>query len=156
VWLAEHGFDVTSLDQSSVGLRKGEALARARGVAPRFVRADLAAGPLPGAPYDAIVSVFAHFPPATRRHIHRAFVAALRPGGTLIVEAFHPRQIGHPSGGPRSADMMYDADLLREDFAGLEIVELLEGVVHLDEGPKHQGESWVVRLVGRKADTITG
>jgi hypothetical protein len=156
VWLAARGFDVTSLDQSSVGLDKGAALARARGVAPRFVCADLASGPLPGAPYDAIVAIFAHFPPETRATIHRAFVGALRPGGLLILEAFHPRQIGRPSGGPRTADMMYDAELLRHDFADLEILELLEGTATFDEGPKHQGEGWVVRLVARKRGPVSG
>jgi len=155
-WLAEQGFDVTSLDQSPVGLGKAAALARERGVAMRLVCADLAAGPLPGAPYDAIVAIFAHFPPEIRSRIHGAFVAALRPGGLVILEAFHRRQIGLHSGGPQAVDMLYDADLLRRDFADLVVLELLEGVTRLDEGPKHQGEGWVVRFVGRKAETLSG
>jgi 2-polyprenyl-3-methyl-5-hydroxy-6-metoxy-1,4-benzoquinol methylase len=150
VWLAEQGLVVTSVDQSAVALRKAARLAQARGVAVELVCADLAAGPLAGAPYDVIVSIFAHFPSAIRQRIHRAFVAALRPGGLVILEAFHPRQLGRPSGGPQTADMLYDVDLVRDDFAELEVVELLEGIAQFDEGPKHQGEGYVVRFIGRK------
>jgi SAM-dependent methyltransferase len=150
VWLAACGLDVTCIDQSPVGLAKAAALARQRGVAPRFVCADLAAAPIAGAPYQAVVAVFAHFPPDTRAHIHRSLAATLQPGGLFVLEAFHPRQLGRPSGGPRSVDMLYSADLLCQDFAGLEVLELVEGVALLDEGPKHQGEGFIVRFVGRK------
>jgi hypothetical protein len=39
---------------------------------------------------------------------------------------------------------------VREGFAGLELLECLEGTVLLDEGPKHQGHAEVVRALLRK------
>ena len=45
---------------------------------------------------------------------------ALKPAGIVIIEAFAPRQLGRPSGGPRQAEMLYDASLLRADFPGVE------------------------------------
>ena len=150
VWLAQTGLDVTSIDQSPVAMRKASDLARERGVTPQFICADLAVGPVLGAPYDAVVAIFAHFPSNTRAHIHRSLAAALKPGGFLILEAFHPKQVGRPSGGPKTVDMLYDADLLRRDFAALEALELFEGTTRLDEGHKHQGEGYVVRFVGQR------
>jgi SAM-dependent methyltransferase len=150
VWLAESGLEVTSVEQSAVAVRKADTLAKERGVTLRLVCADLAAWHPEGPPFDTVVAIFAHFEVSVRAAIHRALVAALAPGGILILEAFHPHQVGRHSGGPQTADMLYDAALIRRDFADLEVLELLEGVVLLDEGPKHQGEGMVVRFVGRK------
>jgi SAM-dependent methyltransferase len=150
VWLAESGLDVTSVEQSPVAVRKAEALAKRRGVTVRRVRADLTTWRPDGPPFDAVVAIFAHFEASVRAQIHRTLVAALAPGGILILEAFHPQQVGRHSGGPKTADMLYDAALIRREFADLDVLELLEGVVLLDEGPKHQGEGMVVRFVGRR------
>jgi 2-polyprenyl-3-methyl-5-hydroxy-6-metoxy-1,4-benzoquinol methylase len=150
VWLAESGLDVTSVEQSSAAVRKAEVLAQRRGATVRWVCADLTTWRRDGPPFDAVVAIFAHFEATVRAQIHRALVAALAPRGLLILEAFHPHQVGRHSGGPRTTDMLYDAALIQRDFADLEVLELLEGIVLLDEGPKHQGEGMVVRFVGRK------
>lgn len=150
VWLAETGLDVTSVEQSPVAMRKAEALAKQRGVTVRRVCADLTKWNPDGPPFDAVVAIFAHFEASVRAQIHDTLVRALAPSGILILEAFHPQQVGRHSGGPRTTDMLYDAALIRDDFADLEVLELLEGIVLLDEGHKHQGEGKVVRFVGRK------
>jgi hypothetical protein len=79
---------------------------------------------------------------------------ALRPGGVLILEAFHPNQLGLTSGGPKDVDMLYTLDGLRSDLgnAGLQGEELVawEGPVTLDEGPFHQGPAQVTRWVWRR------
>ena len=46
--------------------------------------------------------------------------------------------------------MLYDREMLARDFPALAVLELVEGAVLLDEGPKHQGEGYVVRFVGRR------
>jgi SAM-dependent methyltransferase len=144
VWLAQSGLDVTSVEQSPVAVRKAEALAKQRGATVRQLCA-------------VAVAIFAHFEASARAQIHRTLVAALAPGGILILEAFHPQQVGRHSGGPQTTDMLYDAALIRRDFADLEVLELVEGIVLLDEGPKHQGEGMVVRFVGRKrSDIVAG
>jgi SAM-dependent methyltransferase len=149
VWLAQRGFVVDAVDGSQVGLAKAQRLAAKRGVRIGTWVGDLAAyRPEPGG-HDAVVLVFVHLPPEIRARVHAAAAAALVPGGVVIVEAFTPRQLGRPSGGPRQADMLYDAELLRGDFPGVEWSVLEEAEVDLDEGPHHQGRAAVVRGVGR-------
>jgi len=151
VWLAEQGLRVTSVDQSRVAQEKAARLAREREVRVEFVRADLADWSPGDAQYDAVIAIFAHFPATIRQRIHRSLMRALRPGGLFILEAFHVKQLGAPSGGPRDTSMLYTADLLRDDFSDLTTLELLEGTVLLSEGTKHQGPGTVVRFLGRRA-----
>jgi len=149
VWLAGRGLSVDAVDGSAVGLEKARRLAAERGVHIGTRVDDLASyRPEPGA-YDALVLVFVHLPPAIRPGVHAAGAAALVPGGIVIVEAFTHRQLGRPSGGPRQADLLYDADLLRADFPGVEWIVLEEAEVELDEGSFHRGLAAVVRGVGR-------
>jgi len=150
VWLAEQGMRVVSVDRSAAGVNKAARLAAERGVAIDAVCADLAIWEPPPGSFDAAIAIFAHFPPDVRPRIHSTLVRALRPGGVLILEAFHPRQLGRASGGPRDVTMLYDAETLQRDFADLTILELGDRIVTLDEGPKHQGEGHVVQLLARR------
>jgi hypothetical protein len=75
---------------------------------------------------------------------------SLKAGGLLILEAFTPAQLRHSSGGPKQVELLYDAAMLREDFAGLEVLELTEQEVELSEGRMHSGAAAVVRGVFRK------
>lgn len=150
VWLARQGFAVTSVDASAVGLDKAHKLAASHGVAITTEQADLRHWSWPTAAFDAVVSIFIHFPAAERPAIHARMAGTLRPGGVLILEAFRPEQLNHASGGPRDANMLYSADDLRHDFAALDIRSLDETVVALDEGPFHQGLGAVIRLVAVK------
>jgi 2-polyprenyl-3-methyl-5-hydroxy-6-metoxy-1,4-benzoquinol methylase len=136
VWLAQQGHRVTATDGSAVGLNKEQALATERGVAMHTALGDLADwAPEPGS-LDAVVLVFVHLPPAIRVGTHRRLAAALRPGGWLLLEGFHPQQLQHRSGGPKDPATLITPELLRDDFAGLLEEELAwQGEVALDEGP---------------------
>jgi hypothetical protein len=68
----------------------------------------------------------------------------------LVLECFSPAQEGRRSGGPRMAELLFTRAILEQEFAGFEVLVLLEGAVRLDEGPKHQGLAEVVRAVLRK------
>lgn len=155
VWLAEQGHAVLAVDYSEVGLAKARALAAERGpdTAARLTTqwADLSGWLPPEGAFDAVVLVFCHLPSALRRLAHPRLAAALKPGGRLILEAFHPSQLGRSSGGPKDVDMLYTLADLRDDFAGL-LDETLgwEGEVMLDEGPGHQGAGRVTRYVGAR------
>lgn len=147
VWLARQGLEVTAVDQSQTGLAKARQLAAEAGVSLQTVCADLAEWQWPVAEYDFVISIFVHFPPERRRQIHRACLAALKPGGTMILEGFTPEQLAHPSGGPPIEAMLFTEALLREDFADADI-ELLESLeTRLAEGQYHQGPAAVVRLI---------
>ena len=149
VWLAEQGLKVVSVDFSPVALQKAAKFALDRGVRLTTICADLTDWAWPVAAYDAAAAVYLHLPPASRRDVHRRLLAAVRSGGPILLEGFSPDQLAYGSGGPKSPDMLYDADMLRADFAGAAILELKETVVDLTEGAGHAGMSAVVRLAAR-------
>ncbi len=151
VWLARQGHRVTAVDYSQVGLQKARELAATQGVTLATVLADLADWTPAPASFDAVVLVYTHLPGAIRRSAHRRLAAGLRPGGWLILEAFHPAQLAHGSGGPRDLDMLYTPILLDADFLGLLAPTLTwDGEITLAEGPGHQGLAHVTRWVGRR------
>jgi 2-polyprenyl-3-methyl-5-hydroxy-6-metoxy-1,4-benzoquinol methylase len=153
VWLASLGHEVLAVDSADVGLAKAQGLAQSLGVGAsyRSLVADLADwAPAPGS-WDAVVLIYTHLPSSLRQSVHRRLAAGLKPGGLLLLEAFHPAQLAHHSGGPRDADMLYTPAQLHADFAGLLQESLAwEGEVCLDEGPGHQGLAHVCRWVGQR------
>lgn len=152
VWLATQGLTVTTVDLSSVGIDKARRLAAARGVTLDARFGDVLEQPWGAERFDVVASIFLHSPPPVRPRLHGLLAEALAPGGLLILEAFHRRQLGRSSGGPPVADLLFTAELLRGDFAGLELLDLAEAEVVLDEGPKHRGPAKVVRLVARRPE----
>jgi SAM-dependent methyltransferase len=150
VWLARQGFDVLSIDFSSVGLEKARKLAERYGVSLRTANADLLSWDWPNGIFDVVVSIFIHFESQTRVRIHAAMQNALRPGGTLILTAFTPLQLTYNTGGPPQPELLYTKEQLRADFDGLEISVLEETVLHLQEGFVHTGPAAVVEMVARK------
>jgi SAM-dependent methyltransferase len=151
VWLAEQGHAVTSVDNSSVGLKKAQALAAERGVTLTTALLDLADwSPLP-ASVDAVVLIYVHLPSSMRLRAHRALARGLKPGGWLILEAFHPQQLQHRSGGPQDVDMLYTSEQLTAEFDGMLKPELAwQGETTLAEGPGHQGLAHVTRWLGQR------
>lgn len=150
VWLAQQGLKVLSVDQSAVGLRKTQELAKIRGVSIRTEQVDLTTWQWPAGAFDVVVAIFIHFRPEVRARMHAAMVAALKPGGVLILEAFTPKQLEYKTGGPQDPTMLYTAEMLRSDFIEEEILLLEETPSELSEGPYHRGTAAVVRLVLRK------
>ncbi|MBU3741192.1 MAG: class I SAM-dependent methyltransferase [Candidatus Kapabacteria bacterium] len=150
VFLAEQGMHVVSMDRSTVGLQKAEALAAQRGVSITTVAADLAQADLGHASWDAIVSIFCHLPQDIREDLHRRVVDALKPGGVFILEAYTPDQIPLRTGGPPTPDMMVTADALRRELQGLDLELCREVTRDIHEGRLHHGISAVVQCVAKK------
>jgi 2-polyprenyl-3-methyl-5-hydroxy-6-metoxy-1,4-benzoquinol methylase len=147
VWLAQQGREITAVDGSAVGLGKARRLAEARGVAITTVHADLADFEIEADYWDVIVSIFCHLPPELRRDVHRSCVESLRPGGVLLLEAYTPAQLEFKTGGPPAVDMMMDADTLRNELAGLELLHLQECVREVHEGEFHNGVGAIVQAL---------
>lgn len=149
-WLAGLGLSVTAVDQSETGLAKAQQLAEQQGVSLQTICADLTSWQWPKDEYDFVISIFVHFKPEQRGAIHRSCIAALKPGGQIILEAFTPEQLGHPSGGPPVEEMLFTEAMLREDFAEAEIERLEARETHLEEGKYHRGSAAVLRLIARR------
>ena len=153
VWLAERGHAVTAVDRSAVGLARANALAAERGVQIETVVADLVDYDLGEAAWDAVVSIFAHTPSDVRRALHRRVVAALRPGGAFILEAYTPEQAARDTGGPSgpgAVDLTMTAAGLADELAGLDAEILREAERAVVEGCYHRGDAAVVQVLAWK------
>ena len=154
VWLAEQGLVVDTLDLSAQGVAKARRLAATRGVSLNAAQADVLAWTWPREAYDLVALIYLHLAADERRFVHGRALAALRPGGLLILEAFRPEQLAaHAAGargGPREAHLLYSVADLSADFAGQDILELAEASAVLEEGALHIGASEVVRAVVRR------
>ena len=152
VWLAQRGHHVTTVDYSEVGVEKARALAVDRGVSVDAHVADLADWVDTDAaqgPWDAVVSVFCHLPGTVRPAICQALVAAMAPGGRLVLEAYTPAQLQLGTGGPRDESMLLTRERVQQDWVGLVLdVHLVERRIF--EGMAHQGLSSVVQVLGQK------
>lgn len=150
VFLAERGHRVTAVDLSANGIEKARTLAAERNVTITTVVADLATYDLGVARWDLIVSIFAHTPPAVRQRVHQAVVAALRPGGRFILEAYTPAQIGRGTGGPATADMTMTLAGLTSELAGLTMTHGVELERDIVEGTNHTGIGAVVQVIAAR------
>jgi len=147
VYLAGLGLEVTSVDLSSIGLSKAQALAASRQLRIQTIQADLESYPIAPESLQIAVAIYAHLPSAIRRLVHSRIESALQPGGVFLLEAFHPNQLGRASGGPRDADLLYRVDDILADFPNLSILEAFEGQTQLSEGQGHVGLGYVTRVV---------
>ena len=152
VWLAQRGLTVDAFDISEVGVRKARDFARITGVKVNFAIADIAELRWPENLYDGVAAIFFQFAdPALRARIFAGIVRCLKPGGTLVLQGYTPKQLEYRTGGPPFASHMYTPELLREAFAGMEILELREYEAELAEGNGHKGHSALIGMVARKA-----
>lgn len=150
VYLAGLGYEVTGVDASVVGLSKAHRLAEDRGVSIETVQAKLEDYRIAPEAWDVIVCIFCHLPPALRRQVHGEIVSGLRPGGMVVLEAYTPDQLRHRTGGPSRPELLFTADMLREDFSGLDFLHLQELERDVTEGLLHRGMAAVVQMLARK------
>lgn len=152
VWLAERGHRVTTVDYSAVAVEKATGWAQERGVSidarvadlAEWVHSDAAAGP-----WDGVVSIFCHLAPDLRELVARRLVAAMAPGGKLLLEAYTPAQLQLGTGGPRVESVLMTRERATSDWAGLKLdVKLVERRIF--EGMGHQGLSSVIQVLGQK------
>ncbi len=150
VYAALKEWQVTAFDYSEAGYQKAMALAKQSGVIINYQVTDANQFSCEQKSMDAVALIYAHFPPTLRQELHHHIISCLRPGGTVILEAFHPNQLEYNSGGPKDKSMLYTAEMLQQDFNHLTI-ELLEEVeIHLNEGAYHSGAGFVTRMVAHK------
>ncbi len=150
VFLATKGMRVTGVDSSLVGLAKAQRLAAERRVSYDTALADLAVWDVGDARWDGVVSIWAHLPAPIRASLHPRLARALRPGGVLLLEHYHPRQLGYGTGGPPDATMMLTLEELAAAFAGWTHVHTFEGERVVVEGSGHGGKSYVTQAIFKK------
>ena len=155
VWLAEHGWRVTAVDFSRVGLEKGRKLAAARGVDPArvdWVVADLRDYEPARDAFDlALVAYFQVNPELLAAVLARA-ATALAPGGTSLVIGHDLTNLTEGVGGPQDPGVLYTPEAISADLPGLRVLraERVYRTVERDDGPATAVDTLVraVRLPG--------
>jgi SAM-dependent methyltransferase len=151
VWLAQRGLQVDAFDISQVGVDKARRLAAEQGAEVNFQVTDCDAFAWPEAAYDGVAAIFIQFAdPALRERLFARIQQCLKPGGTLLLQGYTPKQLEYRTGGPPVLSHLYTADLLREAFAATDIVELRDYEADVAEGSGHLGRSALIGLVARR------
>ena len=151
VWLAQQGLKVHAIDFSPAALAKAAKLAAERGVEVEFEQADVLNWSWPEAAYDVVVAIFIQFaPPPGRETIIAGIRRTLKPGGTLILQGYTPKQIEYGTGGPANPANMYVEADLRRWFGDWQIQHLAEHESHISEGAHHHGMSALIDMVAVK------
>ncbi len=150
VFAAKAGWNVDAIDQSETAKSKALLLAQENGVSVNYLVSGLDDVQLKDKEYDAIGLLYLHFNSEEREQIHKKFLKALKPGGTMIFEAFAKEQIKNASGGPKDVNLLYSLEDIIEDFIDFDINVFTKETITLDEGNGHQGKAVVIRFSGKK------
>jgi SAM-dependent methyltransferase len=118
LWLAERGWDVLGVDVSQVALGRAAARADEVGLADRtrWELRDLLAWSPPVESFDLVCAAFIHLPTDDRRTAYAGLAAAVAPGGSLLIVAHHPSDVGLVP-RPPYPDLMFTEDDLVADLA---------------------------------------
>jgi 2-polyprenyl-3-methyl-5-hydroxy-6-metoxy-1,4-benzoquinol methylase len=150
VYAAQQGFEVEAIDYSEVGKNKAERLAQEKKVEIQYQVASAATVEFEENYFDAIVFIFAHFPPEVRVLHYQRLLSFLKPNGHIVFEAFGKEQIQYNSGGPKQVEMLFDETDIKAIFTSIDFELLETRDVLLDEGPFHQGKANVIRFLGKR------
>ncbi|MDP4795507.1 MAG: class I SAM-dependent methyltransferase [Rhodospirillales bacterium] len=151
-WLAKQGLKVTAIDISAVATEQALAHDKARGVTVERIVADIAEWvPEPGRTWDCAFMIYLQCEADVRNRAATLASALLNPGGWFIAEGFAPNDSGRGSLGPGMPDLLYERDQLLDAVGDLQVIEALNGWIQLDEGTKHQGTGWILRLLARRS-----
>ncbi|WP_298411035.1 class I SAM-dependent methyltransferase [Hydrotalea sp.] len=149
LYAAQQGWTVDAFDYSAVAKEKALQRATTLGLNIHYDVKDIASF-VPEKQYDAVALIYVHLPELLRKNFHANMIAALKPGGYLVIEAFSKDQIHHQSGGPTDPNLLYDAPTLCSDFQLLHIINCGQKEVLLSEGKFHSGYADVLRLIAQK------
>jgi SAM-dependent methyltransferase len=151
VWLAQRGLQVDAFDIAEVGVAKARRLATEQGATVNFQVADCDGFAWPEAHYDGVAAIFVQFAdPALREGLFAHMQRCLKPGGTLLLQGYTPKQLKYRTGGPPLLSHLYTAEMLRDAFAAMDIVELRDYEADIAEGSCHHGRSALIGLVARR------
>jgi SAM-dependent methyltransferase len=151
VWLAQQGLSVDAFDFSAPAIAKAQALAVKHQVRVSFMCSDWQSFDWPIAHYDLVAGIFFQFAaPDERAEIFEKINKSIKPGGLLIIQGYGKNQLKYNTGGPGKLDHLYDDALMREAFAGYEVLVCNTYETTIQEGAGHSGMSALVGFVARK------
>lgn len=150
IFLAEHKHKVTAIDYSIEGLNKLSDLARERHLQIKTICADLTDYKIELHKWDAIISIFGHFPASLRQSIFTQVYGGLKSNGIFLMEAYDKNQLKFKTGGPQVEQLLYSTDELESDFREFNTISIKTQVKDITEGIYHKGTSSVIQVVAIK------
>lgn len=155
VYAAQQGWEVVCYDFSEEAQKKALQLAKENNVKIDYRLGSLEDINFNQAEFDAVGIVFVQFPEAIRRQNFHKISSFLKPGGTMILEAFSKSHLEDQKenpkvGGPKNSIQLYEIDAIKKDFNDFEVEIATEERTDLNEGIYHKGRSSVVQFVGKK------
>lgn len=119
VWLAQAGWNVTALEVSGVALKRAAQHARDAGVSIRWVHAELAEAALSPRSFDLVSAQYPALLRTPDAAAERAMLAAVAPGGVLLLVHHVGMESHEPHGGFDPTDYVWPsmiAALLTDDW----------------------------------------
>ena len=147
VYAASLGWEVKAFDLSYEGQKKALELAAKKNVSISFEvlnALDFKATEQ----YDFIALIYFHLAPSARAIFYKRMVNMLKPGGTLIVEAFNPMHKGGISGGPQDPALLISTHDLASYFPTLTCLQNEQLTIEINVGLGHTGTANIVRYLG--------
>jgi len=150
VFAAQNGFHVDAFDTSEKGKIKADLLATEKKVQINYQVGKLDDLGYQTNTFDGLVLIYAHFDDSIRASIHNKLIDLVKPGGTILFEAFNKDQIQYPSGGPKKLAMLFDIEEVKNKFNNCDFSFLTSEIIELSEGEFHQGKGAVIRFIATK------
>jgi 2-polyprenyl-3-methyl-5-hydroxy-6-metoxy-1,4-benzoquinol methylase len=149
LWAAKNGWEVTAIDFSQMAKQKAENLFANNGLTVTYLVNDIFTIEI-NDEFDAIALAFLHIPKEKKQQLANKMVKWLKPGGTLIMETFHPEQIKRNSGGPKNPDFFVSPNEIENYYKALNIQHIETKEICLNEGSHHKGNAIAIRMVAVK------
>lgn len=156
VYAAKKGWTVFAFDISTKGRDKAMKLADEAGVTIDYRVGKLSDMNYEPESFDAVVLIFAHFPPSDEQdRLYQEFGELVKQNGYIIIEGFSENNLklraqNRGIGGPGSLDMLFSKEKMQRFLPTFSSTLLEEKEVYLNEGEYHNGISSVIRFIGRK------
>jgi 2-polyprenyl-3-methyl-5-hydroxy-6-metoxy-1,4-benzoquinol methylase len=150
VFAAQNGFHVDAFDTSEKGKIKADLLATEKKVQINYQVGMLNDLGYKSNSFDSLVLIYAHFDDAIRASMHKKLIDLVKPGGTILFEAFNKDQLQYPSGGPKKIEMLFTIEEVKNEFNNCDFSFLRSEIIELSEGEFHQGKGAVIRFIATK------
>ena len=155
VYAAEKQWKISAYDWSEIARDKALKLAKEKQVHLDYHLGSLKDLNFEANSFDALGLIYVHFPEGIRQLNHGKLLNYIKPGGHLIMEAFHEDHLEYQRqnpavGGPKMLQQLYTAEKIQSDFVDLDFHYLEEVEITLEEGFMHNGTTKVVRALAQK------
>lgn len=150
IHIAKQGHDVTTYDQSVVGLDKTNELAAKNNVNVHTIEMDLTQEKVNEHQYDAAIMVFGHVQKSDQAFLMDSLINAVKPGGYIIFEVYSEDQLAYKTGGPPAKEMLYNPSDVLEWMQGEKCLHFYYGEAERTEGKRHTGTGHVIQVVLEK------